>query len=78
MSVGSNMATFKGILEMGEALRKTDKQYLTLSEITSLLRSYSGSFKSETIKNYLQVLQQRGYIKSVAVGGVPMWEILKK
>jgi cystathionine beta-lyase family protein involved in aluminum resistance len=72
------MTTFKGILAMGEALRKIGKQYLTLNELTGLLQSYSGSFRNDTIKNYMVVLQSHGYIKSVTVNGAPMWEILKK
>jgi len=72
------MVTYKQILLMGEALRKNPNRFLTLAQITGLLVEYSCSFHGDTITGYLKVLVKQGYIKSVAVAGVPMWEILQK
>jgi Fe2+ or Zn2+ uptake regulation protein len=72
------MVTYKQILLMGEALRKSPSRHLTLKQITDVLVETSGSFHGDTIKSYLKVLVKQGYIKSVAVDGAPMWEILQK
>jgi len=72
------MVTFRGIILMGEMLRKNPNRYLSLKQITDLLVDNSGSFHSKTIRNYLVVLQKHGYIKSVAVNGAPMWQILQR
>lgn len=72
------MVTYRDILLMGEMLRKNPNRYLSLKQITDLLVDNSGSFHSKTIRNYLVILQKHGYIKSVSVDGVAMWEILQK
>ena len=72
------MVTFKDIMLMGEMLRKNPNRYLSLKQLSDLLVDNSGSFHSKTIKGYMVVLQRYGYIRSVAVNGVPMWEILQK
>jgi Fe2+ or Zn2+ uptake regulation protein len=71
------MVTFRGILLMGEMLRKNPNRYLSLKQLTDLLVDNSGSFHSKTIRNYLIILEKHGFIRSVAVDGVPMWEILQ-
>lgn len=70
------MVTYKEILMMGELLRKNDSKYLTLKEVQDLLIGNSGSFGIATIQNYMRILVKNGYLKSVAVNGKPMWEIL--
>lgn len=72
------MVTYQEILRMGEFLRKNEKRYLTLKEVQDLLIDNSGSFGDKTIRNYMEVLVKNRYIKSVAIEGRPMWEILKR
>jgi Fe2+ or Zn2+ uptake regulation protein len=72
------MVTFSDIMLMGDMLRKNPNRYLSLKQITDLLVDNSGSFHSKTIRNYLVILQKYGYIRSVAVNGAPMWQILQK
>ena len=71
------MVTFRDIILMGEMLRKNPNRYLSLKQISDLLVDNSGSFHSKTIRGYLMVLQKHGYIRSVAVDGIPLWEILQ-
>jgi len=72
------MVSHRDILLMGECLRKNPSRYLTLRQLRDLLVDNSNSFHDRTIRHYMEVLVQYGYIKSVALNGVPMWEILQR
>lgn len=71
------MVNHQEILMLGELLRKNQNRYLTLKQVQDLLIDNSNSFHKQTIRRYMEVLVQHGYIKSVVISGVPMWEILK-
>jgi hydrogenase maturation factor HypF (carbamoyltransferase family) len=72
------MVQFKGILIMGEMLRKSPKKHITLKELKDLLVDTSGSFHERTIRKYMETLQKEKYIKDVSIDGVPMFEILQE
>ncbi len=71
------MVTHRGILFIGECLRKNPNKYLTLKQLKDLLVDNSNSFHDRTIRKYMQILTKNGYIKSVVINEIPMFEILR-
>ena len=47
----------------GEHLRKGDVSSLTITQLTKMLMKWTGSFGKSTLKRYVEILKERGYIE---------------
>jgi hypothetical protein len=69
------MTTFYGIKNFGEKLRKSDHKYLALEDLRSMLMQSMNVHSAKTLRHYMEILEQWGYLKRVVVDGAPRFLI---
>lgn len=69
------MTTFYGIKNFGEGLRNSSHKMLCLADLTNMIRQKFNVHTSKTVKHYLQVLEDQGYLKRVVIDGCPRFAI---
>jgi len=47
----------------GEHLRKGEASVFTVTQLTKMLMKWTGSFHKTTLRRYVEILKERGYIK---------------
>jgi hypothetical protein len=70
------MVGYREICLVGELLRKKHYTTLTLNELTKILMAATNCHHSTTIRNYIRVLVDSGYIKSIKSDYGFMWEVI--
>ena len=56
------MASYKKIKEIGEYLRNTGKEEISVLELLNLLKEETGSHTDKTINHYVDMLREAGFI----------------
>jgi len=69
------MTTFYGIKTFGEKLRKSDHKYLALEDLRSMLMQSMNVHSAKTLRHYMEILEEWGYLKRVTVDGCPRFAI---
>ena len=68
------MVSIDIIKEIGNRMRKADIKTISTSNLMVVLRKATGSIQTKTLKNYIKILKDEGYIRFNSDG---LWEIIR-
>lgn len=71
------MATYYQLKNFGEKLRKSNHMHLSFEDLRSMLMQNMNVHTQATIRHYLEILEEKGYLERVLVDNALRFEIIR-